>query len=168
MDFFSTSDYAISKTVLRNEEAVDSGIGTENFNLQDISELPSTYPVVALGGTFDHLHSGHKILLSMGAWIAETKLIVGVTGEKMFLYVQGSHIKLLDDILLQKKSNRHLLESLSFRMERVRSFLKLFKPKLICDTVTISDVYGPTAEEPDIQALVVSKETESGAAASKV
>jgi pantetheine-phosphate adenylyltransferase len=41
---------------------------------------PSTYPVVALGGTFDHLHAGHKILLSMAAWIADEKLIVGVTG----------------------------------------------------------------------------------------
>jgi cytidyltransferase-like protein len=41
---------------------------------------PSTYPVVALGGTFDHLHAGHKILLSMAAWIADEKVIVGVTG----------------------------------------------------------------------------------------
>lgn len=41
---------------------------------------PPAYPVVALGGTFDHLHAGHKILLSMGAWIASEKLIVGVTG----------------------------------------------------------------------------------------
>lgn len=41
---------------------------------------PSSYPVVALGGTFDHLHAGHKILLSMAAWIASTKVIVGVTG----------------------------------------------------------------------------------------
>jgi hypothetical protein len=38
------------------------------------------YPVVALGGTFDHLHAGHKILLSMAAWIASRKVIVGVTG----------------------------------------------------------------------------------------
>ena len=42
---------------------------------------PSRHPVVALGGTFDHLHAGHKILLSMAAWIAERKIIVGVTGE---------------------------------------------------------------------------------------
>ena len=42
--------------------------------------LPPLYPVVALGGTFDHLHAGHKILLSMGAWIASEKLIVGITG----------------------------------------------------------------------------------------
>lgn len=41
---------------------------------------PLSYPVVALGGTFDHLHAGHKILLSMAAWIATKKVIVGVTG----------------------------------------------------------------------------------------
>lgn len=41
---------------------------------------PSSYPVVALGGTFDHLHAGHKILLSMAAWIATRKVIVGTTG----------------------------------------------------------------------------------------
>jgi len=41
---------------------------------------PSTYPVVVLGGSFDHLHAGHKILLSMAAWIADEKVIVGVTG----------------------------------------------------------------------------------------
>lgn len=40
----------------------------------------AVYPVVALGGTFDHLHAGHKILLSMAAWIAGKKIIVGVTG----------------------------------------------------------------------------------------
>lgn len=42
--------------------------------------LPPFYPVVALGGTFDHLHAGHKILLSMAAWIASEKLVVGITG----------------------------------------------------------------------------------------
>lgn len=46
----------------------------------DKSEEPSTYPVIAMGGTFDHLHSGHKILLSMAAWIAHEKVIVGMTG----------------------------------------------------------------------------------------
>lgn len=44
------------------------------------SSTPLFFPVVASGGTFDHLHAGHKILLSMAAWIAKAKLIVGVTG----------------------------------------------------------------------------------------
>ncbi|KAI6022730.1 hypothetical protein EDC04DRAFT_2869680 [Pisolithus marmoratus] len=104
---------------------------------------PPLYPVVALGGTFDHLHAGHKILLSMGAWIAERKLIVGVT----------------DDVLLQKKIHRDLLEPFSVRVEKIRSFLQLFRPDLEYELAAITDVYGPTGWDPDIQALVVSKET---------
>ncbi|EIN07175.1 Nucleotidylyl transferase, partial [Punctularia strigosozonata HHB-11173 SS5] len=105
--------------------------------------------VVALGGTFDHLHAGHKILLSMAAWIASEKIIVGVT----------------DDALLQNKSNKHVLEDLSTRSERVRAFLALFRPGLVYDIVSIKDVAGPTGWDPDIHALVVSRETISGASA---
>jgi cytidyltransferase-like protein len=52
---------------------------------------PPTYPVVALGGTFDHLHAGHKILLSMAAWIADEKVIVGVTGMSLILYKDAAY-----------------------------------------------------------------------------
>ncbi|KAI0320114.1 hypothetical protein OF83DRAFT_1106675 [Amylostereum chailletii] len=114
----------------------------------DVSE-PSTYHVVALGGTFDHLHAGHKILLSMAAWIADEKIIVGVT----------------DDALLVKKANKEVMESLDERIRRVRAFLELFKPGLVLDIVPITDVYGPTGWDPNIQALVVSRETLSGGAA---
>ena len=44
------------------------------------SDLPPFYPVTIIGGTFDHLHAGHKILLSMAAYITSQKLIIGVTG----------------------------------------------------------------------------------------
>lgn len=44
-----------------------------------------SHPVVALGGTFDHLHAGHKLFLSMAAWIASDKLIVGVTCMSLIL-----------------------------------------------------------------------------------
>ncbi|KAF9014089.1 Nucleotidylyl transferase [Cyathus striatus] len=110
---------------------------------------PGSYPVVALGGTFDHLHAGHKILLSMAAWITSEKMIVGMT----------------DDALLQNKSNKHVLEKLPVRTARVRGFLEFFKPGITYDIVPINDVYGPTGWDPNIQALVVSKETLSGAAA---
>lgn len=51
-------------------------------------DKPELYPVVALGGTFDHLHCGHKILLSMALWITADKLIVGITGglAKLFIH----------------------------------------------------------------------------------
>lgn len=34
---------------------------------------------VVLGGTFDHLHDGHKVLLTLSALICTKKLFVGVT-----------------------------------------------------------------------------------------
>lgn len=71
-----------------------------------------------------------------------------------------------DDVLLQKKSNREVLESLAVRTARVRAFMEFFKPGLVYDLVPIQDVYGPTAVDPNIQALVVSKETLSGASSS--
>ncbi|KAF5358168.1 hypothetical protein D9756_001334 [Leucocoprinus leucothites] len=111
-------------------------------------DSPSMYPVTALGGTFDHLHAGHKILLSMAAWITSEKLIVGVT----------------DDALLQNKVNKHVMEDISQRSNRVRGFLTFFKPDLVYNIVSINNVYGPTAWDPNIQALVVSKETLGGAA----
>ncbi|KAG6880269.1 hypothetical protein C0992_001838 [Termitomyces sp. T32_za158] len=92
---------------------------------------PSRLPVVALGGTFDHLHAGHKILLSMAAWITSEKIIVGVTE----------------------------------RIERVRAFLELFRPGIEYEIVPIQDVYGPTGWDPNVQGLVVSQETISGAEA---
>ncbi|KAI0062321.1 Nucleotidylyl transferase [Artomyces pyxidatus] len=116
---------------------------------EDEDAEPSTYPVVAMGGTFDHLHAGHKILLSMAAWITEEKIIVGVT----------------DDALLANKANRAVMEDLQERLRRVREFLQLFKPGLEYEIVPINDVYGPTGWDPNIQALVVSKETLSGGAA---
>ena len=110
----------------------------------------SQFPVVALGGTFDHLHAGHKILLSMAIWITREKLIVGLT----------------DDALLVRKRYAEVLESLFVRETRLRAFLMLVNPALTYDIVPINDVYGPTGWDENIQALVVSKETESGAQAS--
>ena len=39
------------------------------------------YNHVAVGRTFDHLHAGHKILLTMTAWMTGKRLICGVTGK---------------------------------------------------------------------------------------
>ena len=36
---------------------------------------------VALGGTFDHLHIGHKILLSAAAYLSDEMITCGVFGE---------------------------------------------------------------------------------------
>lgn len=60
------------------EEQSIIGEGTPSLTA---SNLPPFYPVSIIGGTFDHLHAGHKILLSMAAYITSQKLIIGITGK---------------------------------------------------------------------------------------
>ncbi|KIY62537.1 hypothetical protein CYLTODRAFT_426842 [Cylindrobasidium torrendii FP15055 ss-10] len=128
---------------------VSRGDGYE-YDFYEAKTSPSeACPVVAVGGTFDHLHAGHKILLSMAAWVANQKLIVGVT----------------EDALLEGIAHQEILQDLGFRKAHVRKFLSLFSPSLHCDIVTISDMFGPTGWDANIQALVVSRETRSGAEA---
>ena len=69
----------------------------------------------------------------------------------------------VDDSLLQKKVNKDIIQHITERIDVSRSFLQLFRPQVEYDLVSITDVCGPTAWDPNIQALVVSKETISGA-----
>lgn len=64
---------------------------------------PPSYPVVALGGTFDHLHAGHKILLSMAAWIADEKVIVGVTGTSQIFHKGAAYITIMQTMHSSQK-----------------------------------------------------------------
>lgn len=73
---------------------------------------------------------------------------------------------LLDDALLKNKAYKEVMQKLTVRITKVREFLSLFRPGIIYDIVPIDDVYGPTGWDPNVQALVVSRETMSGAEAS--
>lgn len=72
-------------------------------------------------------------------------------------------LNLPDAALLTKKSHAAQLEPLTTRLDRVLAFSQFFKPGLeTYDVVPIQDVYGPTATERDVQALVLSRETVAG------
>ena len=86
----------------------------------------------------------------------------------LLMAILSLHRRNLDGNLLVNKNHKQVLESLTHRVDRVRSFLALFKPDLEYDVVPIYDVYGPTAVDQNIQAIVVSKETLSGATASEL
>lgn len=62
---------------------------TDNNNDKHTNLIENTGPIeplvfnrAAVGGTFDHLHAGHKILLTMTAILSAKSMVVGVTGTK--------------------------------------------------------------------------------------
>ncbi|AET40402.1 putative pantetheine-phosphate adenylyltransferase Ecym_5670 [Eremothecium cymbalariae DBVPG len=125
----------------------------ETFELEDpILDLPGPekdrdkYEVSALGGTFDHFHDGHKILLSVATLLTSKKLIVGVTVEE----------------LLVNKKYKELLESFEDRCHSVCMFLNRLKKSLEVKIVALHDICGPTGSVPEIEALIVSRETVAG------
>ncbi|GMF44646.1 unnamed protein product [Phytophthora fragariaefolia] len=106
------------------------------------------HDLVILGGTFDHLHNGHKKLLSLAVSICARRILIGVTADSM----------------LKKKSHAGLVEPLARRMDAVRAYLTFLNPQLIVDIVTIEDPFGPAIVIPEPAAMVVSTETLPGAA----
>ncbi|KAK1936726.1 Phosphopantetheine adenylyltransferase 1 [Phytophthora citrophthora] len=106
------------------------------------------HDLVILGGTFDHLHNGHKKLLSLAVSICKSRMIVGVTADSM----------------LRKKSHAELLESLEKRKSAVRAYIAFLNPHISADIVTIEDPFGPAIVVPEAAAMVVSTETLPGAA----
>ncbi|PWN21550.1 WD40 repeat-like protein [Microstroma glucosiphilum] len=137
-----------SKPVLLKASAT-----AESVNRDEKGPIPSSFPhhrSIALGGTFDHLHVGHKILLSMAALIATDRIVVGVTGDSM----------------LAKKSNAYLLEPLEERIAAVERFLTTFRSTMTPlqqDVVELADVCGPAGSDGSLEALLVTEETLSGA-----
>ena len=61
----------------------EAGASASSFEQdgRDVGQSPAYLGTVALGGTFDHLHPGHQILLTMACWLAKRRTIVGITGE---------------------------------------------------------------------------------------
>ena len=140
---------------------------------------------IAVGGTFDHIHAGHKLLLTATTLVLqpwtnpasqqERSLTIGITGDE----------------LLKSKKYAEVLESWEQRQRAVIAFLAAildlnadlaslkcqrfsgtepnanavhygFDGNLTVKCVEISDPFGPTITDKEISALVVSGETRSG------
>mmetsp|Transcript_26947 Transcript_26947/g.58652 ORF Transcript_26947/g.58652 Transcript_26947/m.58652 type:complete len:396 (+) Transcript_26947:378-1565(+) len=102
-------------------------------------------PVACLGGTFDHLHAGHKVLLAVAAAIATEKMLIGVSG----------------DPLLTNKTNAEVLEPWHNRAKVVSEFVAAMRPDLPLTLDWLPDAFGPSLW-PTSTALVVSEETAGG------
>jgi pantetheine-phosphate adenylyltransferase len=101
------------------------------------------FKTVAVGGTFDELHKGHRVLL-MKAFEFGDQILIGLCSEEF-----------------AKKLNKpHPIASYDQRLEDLKEFLQ--KNGLVerAKIIPLNDAYGPTLSKGCIEALVVSKETE--------
>ncbi|KAM9560626.1 bifunctional coenzyme A synthase isoform 7-T7 [Salvelinus alpinus] len=110
------------------------------------SERMETYSEVVVGGTFDRLHGAHKTLLNISCLLANKRFLIGVC----------------DQELLKKKVLKELIEPYALRVQRLHEFLQDVKPSLQYEIVPLSDPFGPSVIDPQLQCIVVSEETRRG------
>ena len=98
---------------------------------------------VAVGGTFDELHKGHKILLTKAFEVGETVLI-----------------GLCTDEFVKKMGKPHVTAPYEVRLKELQAFLKKSSLNGKAEIIPLNDPYGNTLRDKCIEALVVSEETE--------
>jgi pantetheine-phosphate adenylyltransferase len=98
---------------------------------------------VAVGGTFDQLHKGHKALL-MKAFEVGEQVVIG----------------LCSDEFVAKMGKPHVTASYKDRMEDLRAFLKDLRLNRNAEIVSLDDPYGTAISDRSLEALIVSQETE--------
>mmetsp|Transcript_7019 Transcript_7019/g.21663 ORF Transcript_7019/g.21663 Transcript_7019/m.21663 type:complete len:268 (+) Transcript_7019:43-846(+) len=115
----------------------------------DDEEDDQSRDFVAVGGTFDHLHAGHRLLLAATALATKRRVFVGIAGDE----------------LLRAKKFASALQPFDARKESVLAYFRLSRPDLPVDVSALLDPAQPpkAATVEAITGLVVSEETLPGA-----
>eukprot|EP00053_Salpingoeca_punica_P014408 m.130982 g.130982 ORF g.130982 m.130982 type:complete len:748 (-) comp16447_c0_seq2:329-2572(-) len=103
------------------------------------------YDHAVLGGTFDDIHAGHKVLLTAAAAASRQRVVIGVTSTNM----------------LSKKLLSEFIRPTEERIAHVKEFLKAVRPELTAEAVAITDPVGPAGTDAQLQCIVVSDETKA-------
>jgi pantetheine-phosphate adenylyltransferase len=98
---------------------------------------------VAVGGTFDEFHKGHRRLLAKAFEIGEIVLI-----------------GLCTDEFVRKMGKPHITAPYEVRLRELQNFMKKSELNAKTEIIPLNDPYGNTLTDKCIEALVVSEETE--------
>jgi len=106
--------------------------------------MSKKFKTVAVGGTFDEFHRGHRALL-MKAFEVGEQVLIGLTS----------------DGFVKKLSKPHETAPYEQRLEELKAFLRKHGFSERAEIIPLNDVYGVTlSSQGCLEALVVSKETE--------
>ena len=152
IDFHSTSPLE-TDTILKLMHHVCFFISTHHSPTAIVRFRPSvatsqfSYDHVVLGGTFDHLHLGHMLLLNAASLACQLRLVIGLS----------------TGVLLKKKVHGERLQSYDERLAYLNKYMTWVNPKIQVEIVPIEDPFGPSISDDQLQAVVVSQETKRGA-----
>ena len=105
--------------------------------------MKKRFETVAVGGTFDLFHRGHRVLL-MKAFKVGNRVLIG----------------LCSDDFVEKMSKPHRIVPYAKRLEDLEKLLKKNGVLERAEIMPLDDAYGITLSERRIDAIVVSEETE--------
>lgn len=79
-DIYKTREVAISMKIVDELESNEPLIVPDTGSVESIKQK---YKMTCLGGTFDHLHLGHKLLLTNALFYTGEVIIIGITSSKL-------------------------------------------------------------------------------------
>jgi pantetheine-phosphate adenylyltransferase len=107
--------------------------------------LGRKFETVAVGGTFDELHKGHRILLTKAFEVGE-KVLIGLSSDEFAKQLT--------------RQKNHAIASYENRFAELKEFLRQNGFLERAEIVPLDDAYGVTLSKGVLDALVVSRETE--------
>jgi pantetheine-phosphate adenylyltransferase len=113
--------------------------------LGDMNKKRFRFQHLALGGTFDHFHSGHEAFLTRAAQIAD-----------------HVDIGIVDDAFLSEKQARGFIEPFAQRQASVKSFWHSHTATS-AQFIKLGDLYGNTLSDSSIDGMLVTPATLQGA-----